>query len=69
MTKLEELYTRGTTLKEVAPDVVGLPLKLWQKLDMERQGAEYRRTLDTSEAPLSKKAVATHRDNYGMKGF
>lgn len=68
-TKLDDLYTTGTTMKEADPLAIGLPLKLWRKLDIERQCNEYLRTKDPKDAPLSKKAVATPRDNYGIKGY
>ena len=55
--ELSQLYPRGTKMSEVAPDFQGMSLKLWQRLDMERQAEAHRKTLDPKDAPLSKQRL------------
>lgn len=68
-TRLEELYSPGTKLAEVKPEFTGMDRALWNRLKLDEQFAAYYRTLDSASAPLSKKAVASPRDSYGMKGM
>ena len=65
--KLEHLFTTGTRMAEVPPDARGMPLRMWRRLELERQCNAHLRTLDPEKAPLAKKALATSRDNYGWR--
>jgi hypothetical protein len=68
---LAELYPEGTSLSEVHPDFRGMPLKRWRKLKDREQCEAWLATLDQKKvgAPINRKAVATKRDSYGMKGM
>ncbi len=74
---LSALYTHGTKLAEVSPEFRGMPLNEWlHKWELQQvtvQAAEYDRRFRNSMPagyvpPLSRKAVSTQRDDYGMKG-
>lgn len=74
---LTALYTHGTKLAEVSPEFRGMPLNEWlHKWELQQvtvQAAEHDRRFRDSmpagyEHPLSRKAVSTPRDDYGMKG-
>ena len=66
---LRDLFSPGSHLSDVPADFRGMPLKEWQRKTIEKQAEEYRATLDPADAPLSKKAVWTPRDSYGIKGL
>jgi hypothetical protein len=66
--QLGDLYPPGTPLAEVNPDFRGMDRKLWQRLKVFGQGEAHRKTLNPEDAPISKKAVWTPRDDYGLKG-
>lgn len=66
--KLDQLFSRGARLSDVAPDVRGIPLRKWRMLMIEKQCAEVMAKLDKQNAPLSQKRIWTKRDDYGLKG-
>jgi hypothetical protein len=62
---LSELYPRATALREVRDDFRGMPLRLWQRLEMREQFDTYYATAPAP--PLSAQAVHSGRDDYGKK--
>jgi hypothetical protein len=66
--ELSDLYPAGTPLSEVAPGFRGMPLREWQWKQLREQNSAQPKS-NPEDAPLSKKAVWTPRDDYGMKGI
>jgi len=70
---LYDLKPRGYHLSDVEPDFRGMPYKEWRTKMLVSQGEAYRETKQ-AKAEFAKqkwkdKAVATHRDSYGMKSI
>lgn len=66
--RLDELLPRGTKLKDAPPAARGIPYAEWHRLKLAKIFAEYEPP-PAEDAPLSKKALATKRDNYGWKSL
>ena len=68
---LGDLMSPGSTLADVPPDFQGMRYKDWAIQMISKQCEEWRKAnpMNPEDAPLSKKAVATPRDGYGMKGM
>lgn len=73
---LNDLYPRGTKLiredgtTDVSPGFRGMPPEEHRRLtvfQMIKAHAEAQPKIDPADAPLSKKAIATPRDNYGYR--
>lgn len=70
---LSDLKRRGTKLVDVEPDFRGMQAREWYTKMEASQGDAYRES-QKAKAEFEKetwkdKALATHRDNYGMKGI
>jgi hypothetical protein len=67
---LNELYRPGTKLKDVPYDFEGMPVKQWLRLQMDQDFASPKGKIPDGAPGTQwrKKAIATSRDNYGMKG-
>jgi hypothetical protein len=63
------LFSRTVKLADVPPDFRGIPLHSWRLQEISRQCAAHVATLDSANAPLSRKAIWNPRDDYGWKGI
>lgn len=74
---LNDLKPHGYHLSDVEPDFRGMTLREWLMKRIESQASAFLAQADRVKAVCGnvsnrkwyKKAVATPRDNYGMKGF
>lgn len=82
---LRDIYTAGTPLAEVDPGARGLPYRVWEKLELDRQCEEWRkagavwpdRATPTdaiqprkgARSEWHQRAAATGRDNYGWRSL
>lgn len=70
---LSDLKPKGYKLIDVHPDFRGMPYREWKAKVLASQADAYRETKECKAAFAAqkwhKRAVATHRDNYGIKGI
>jgi hypothetical protein len=71
--ELSQLYSPGTTMEEVDPAFKGMRRNEWLCKQVTVQFVEwdrrFRNQYPNFVPPLNRKAIATPRDNYGMKGI
>jgi len=74
---LRDLMSPGSTLADTPPQFRGMPFHQWHMLKIEEKGtkiakaffARFVNGVPDEAARTGGRAVATHRDSYGMKGF
>jgi hypothetical protein len=64
--QLNDMFSRGSRLKDVPPLFQGMPLKQWQGLKIAEQCSNYVLTQDPEKAPLNQKRIWTPRDDHGI---
>jgi hypothetical protein len=62
-----EAFPAGATHANTPPEARGIPLTKWMMQQITKQCDEIARANAGQEAPLSRKAIATHRDGYGWR--
>lgn len=67
--ELRDLFSTGSHLSDVPVHFHGMTLLEWTAKKWTEQCNRYLATLPKEDAPLSKKAVWTPRDSYGLKGI
>lgn len=67
--ELADLFSPGSNLADIPGHFVGMPLKRWKLEKLSEQARATYLPVTPSDAPLSKKAIWSPRDSYGMKSI